>query len=981
MGLFSWLGRMTDEPTPVAATFSESTPKPITVMFAEMASATGSVSRTEALSVPAVLKGRNMITSIASLPLTQLGPDNEAVRNPLLEQIAPDVANVVTLAQTVADLLFDAVAWWRITAVGFDGYPLNAERVAPENVSPTPPGGRAASPLPSGQDPRRAEGVWIDGEFVPWSRVIRFDSPNPGVLAACSRAIRRAVRFDQAAERYARNPRPLDYFTPAAGAAEAEDEDIEKILSAWHASRQRESTAYVPEALDYNTVNTPSAADMQLVQLQKQVGLDLANALGVDPEDLGVSTTSRTYANVIDRRRDRINDVLAPYMRAITDRLSMPDVTKRGYRVLFDLTDYMKSNPTERWATYTAGKNLGVYTVNDIRRMEGLPPLPGGDEQPAPQEEPPVTNDVQADSPAALRFDADQNEHTFSFTADDVDHTFAADTQRRTVSGVALPYNKVTVKYGMKFRFKPGSIEYADVSRVKHYKDHMTPVGKALDLKNTRQALVATLSVANGATGDELLQLAEDGVYDGLSVGVDFSLDPESGDVALARDGVYDVLRASLREISSTPMPSFDDARMTKVVASRTPGGTSMTETTAPATEPTPAPVPAITFSAENIAEIRTALGLPEPTAPESRPVVNPARLTASTSVGEPLPYRFDRGGNFAATEHVFSTDLRDMQRVGDLEGTSTAAGKRVMDLLKATFDTDSADINELNPTINRPDMYVDQRDFQYPLWNAVSKGTPPNGTQPFAFPKFNTASGLVGAHTEGTEPTAGNFTTTAQTVTPTSISGKASLTREVYDMGGNPAVSTLVYNQMVRGYREGLESSTATFLNTLTAATDIALGVAVVDDALADAWDQALAGLAFVRGYDFSVFAIEQVLYKAFVGAEDTTGRRLYPILNPQNATGTASSRFRQLDLSGVVGTPSWALPSTAGSLNNSWLFDPSTVHGWATAPQRLEFAGTNTTGGYAPVAMVDIAIWGYQAFANSDLGGVRQVTYDSVV
>ena len=39
----------------------------------------------------------------------------------------------------------------------------------------------------------------------------------------------------------------------------------------------------------------------------------------------------------------------------------------------------------------------------------------------------------------------------------------------------------------------------------------------------------------------------------------------------------------------------------------------------------------------------------------------------------------------------------------------------------------------------------------------------------------------------------------------------------------------------------------------------------------------------------------------------------------------------------------------------------------------------GIDGSGSYAPVAYVDLAIWGYKAFANSDIGGVRHVTYDS--
>jgi hypothetical protein len=436
--------------------------------------------------------------------------------------------------------------------------------------------------------------------------------------------------------------------------------------------------------------------------------------------------------------------------------------------------------------------------------------------------------------------------------------------------------------------------------------------------------------------------------------------------------------------VALTDEPVFDDARVTRVAASRTQGETTnmseATEATAEVAPETAAAEPvAVTFSADDVRQmVADAL---KPAAGEAeRQTVDPTR-TLTLSVNEPVPYRFDRGGNFVPEqEHVFSVDLHEMALAGDVYGDRTAEGKRVMGLMRATFDVDSADVTSLNPNIQRPDMYVDQRDFRYPIWDAISKGAPPNGIQPFTFPKFNTAAGLVGDHVQGTEPTGGTFTATSQTVTPTAVSGKANITREVWDMGGNPAVSTLIFNQMVRGYREGLESAGATFLNTLTGATDINLGVAATDAAFVAAWESALTDLQFVRGYDFEVFVLEAVTYKKFAAATATDGRKYYPILNPTNASGQAEARFRQLDLSGVIGLPSWALPSTPGSPNNSWLFDPTCVHGWATVPQRLEFPGSTQAGAYAPTAFVDLSIWGYKATANSDLAGVRQVIYDSV-
>ncbi len=1021
----------------------DSAPRPLDLMFAEMLRSSGtSVSRGEALSVPAVRRGRNEICSVATMPLEQLAPDNTVTPSALLRQIDPDVPNVVMLSQTIEDLLFEAISWWLVTSTDLAGFPAAARHLDVSNVSLTPPKGQNPSPLPSGEDPRGAV-VWVDGQPVGASRIIRFDSPNPAVLRHAGREIRRAILLDKVAGMYADDPRPLDYFSPADGADEADDDDVEQILAKWKAQRKRGSTAYVPLALKYNTVDTPSPQQLQLAELSRQASLDIANSLGIDPEDLGISTTSRTYSNDVDRRRNKLNEVLGPYMRGITDRLSMGDVTRPGFTVRFNTTEYLMPNPGERWQIYSSPRGQTVITDAEIRQAEGMAPAAEVDAPVAPApavEEEPVTP-LAAGRLAAHTFDGP------SLTFADLPLTsFSVDSANRIIEGVALPYGKVGTKGGMRFRFQKGALQFADTGRVKLvFPNHpgdpgstSSGIGKAILLKDTAAGFVARFKVARGDAGDRALSLAEDGVYDGLSVGVDFDMATDTGLDPRDRS-VMLVHRADLRHVALTDAPVFDDARVTKVAASRNQGG-HVAETEAPeqptepppvvpAPAPTPAPDPepeptGLNLSQDQLAAVLAVPGAfqaithqPAPTEPaaaatlnlsmdqigqlmslaransdavgtpvtapvvEGPTVVDPTR-SLNLAVTEAVPYRFDRGGNFVpGQEHDFSTDLHAMAGFSDVLGDSDP-GKRVMALLRATFaDVDVADTTSLNPAIQRPDMYVDQRDFRYPIWESISKGPPPNGVQPFIFPKFSSATGLVGAHTEGVEPTGGTFVATNQTVTPTAVSGKASITREVWDQGGNPAVSTLIFNQMVRGYREALESGSGTFLNTLTAAADINLGVAVFDEVLAAAWDIAIADLQFVRGYDFEMFAVEQRLYRAFVDATATDGRKIYPQLNPTNATGTSSRRFSRLDLAGVVGVPAWGLTATPGAANNSWLFDPMVVHGWATEPQRLEFPGSGGVAAgpdYKPVAYVDLAIWGYQAFANSDIGGVRQVIFD---
>lgn len=1026
----------------VAVAEFDSPPRPIDLLFAELnASTPRRVSRDEALSVAAVQRGRNSLCSIATLPLV-LYKGLDIVRSPFLEQIDPDVANVVTLAQTIEDLAFDGISWWLITSTDFAGYPLAARHLEVSAVSLDPPKGKL-NPFPSGRDARGVKVVWVHGEPVPADRLIRFDSPNPGLLTANARAIRRALLLDKLAATYADNPRPLDYFTDkdSPDVEPMSDDEIDGFLAEWNAERKRRATGWIPGNVQRVDVDTPSPAELQLVELQRQVTLEIANGLGADPEELGVSTTSRTYFNAADRRTSKINERYAPYMTAITQRLSMGDVTRRGYVVKFDLTDYLKPDPAAQVAYWKGLKDMGVMDADEIRAAAGLSgpapkpkPAPAaspagddqGDEQTADREQ------VDAAGPAAVTFAGGS-----TLTLDAEVLGFTVDTERRTIEGLALPYGKTASKYGVSFLFEPGSLKWGDPGRVKLLRDHdyRQPLGKATELTDTPRGLKVKFHVAPGPAGDEALALASHGTLDGLSVGVDFDMAADTVPDEKT-SGTVRVRRADLRETSLTAMPAFDDARVSKVRAQRDGGSMDECATcgqrhapgvACPTTPPTnqtgqpeglalsqdqitallsrpgaiqalvaaqqpqrteqPAtPAGALTLSAEQVdslikaGQLGALLGVPQLTArpepEERRPTVDPTRRTTVTaSVSEPAPYRLDRDGNLTRGTHDFSTDLIEGYR-GDPAALARATEfvrSQFRDQMSAKFDTDKADVAALNPNRNRQDLYVDQRSYLYPVWESINKGSLADAT-PFVLPKFSSASGMVANHAEGTEPTPGVYTATSQTITPTAVSGKVEVTREAWEQGGNPQLSGIIWRQMEKAWYEALEASAVAVLDAATP-TPITLsaGGGTTGQTLAAELEAALAGLQFVRGGFAMDTAFAQIdLYKALVAAKDTDGRPLYPVLGPSNANGQTRSRFGAVDVAGTLFWPAWALAASGSVVASSYLFDRESVHGWATAPNRLQFE--------TRVAYVDVAIWGYKATAITDITGVREITYDPV-
>lgn len=335
------------------------------------------ISRAEALQVPAVLRARNLIAgTLGTLPIHVRDSEKNSARpTPLLDQIDPNVANAVTLAETYEDLLFEAVSWWRVTRFNFQGFPSAAYRVPIGSVFVAPTGGlpSIARVTPDMNFPARGQ-VYIDGIPVPDDEIIRFDSPNPPLLRHAAKAIRTCLRLDSTASMYAEAPTPLGYLSPEDGTKDLSPEEAIDLMTQWEDARRRHAWAWIGGGIKAGVLQW-NAEQIQLADQRQHAVLEIARATGIDPEDLGVSTTSRTYQNSEDRRRALIDFTLKPYMVAVEQRLSMNDVLPRGYEAKVNLDSFLRSDTKTRMEAYVLGKQVGAYTEDEIRELEDRPAL------------------------------------------------------------------------------------------------------------------------------------------------------------------------------------------------------------------------------------------------------------------------------------------------------------------------------------------------------------------------------------------------------------------------------------------------------------------------------------------------------------------------------------------------------------------------------------------------------------------------------
>lgn len=319
------------------------------------------IDRLTAMQVPAVKRVRDLVcTAAGGLPLTLAGPTGQPIPWTLFRQPEKSIPRIVTMTRLYEDLLFEGIAWWQVVELNEWDFPQHVDRVAPSRVRV--------------EDGR----LWLDGRELTGQAkadMIRFDSPNDPLLVAGARAIRTCLLLDAAAARHADGTPPLDYFTPGEGMDPmTSNEEVLTMLNEWHARRQVGYTGYVPAALKYNVAGW-SPEQLQLADARQHAVLEIARTAGVDPEELGVSTTSRTYSNEWTRRKAFLDFTLGGYTGTVENRLAMPDVTPEGSVSRVDLDGFLRTDTKERYETYKLGLEVGAIEPAEVRAAEGKPPL------------------------------------------------------------------------------------------------------------------------------------------------------------------------------------------------------------------------------------------------------------------------------------------------------------------------------------------------------------------------------------------------------------------------------------------------------------------------------------------------------------------------------------------------------------------------------------------------------------------------------
>jgi phage portal protein BeeE len=362
----------TAKPTKVSDVEAALTPVQITDSVYNILGGATNTTRQLAMSVPSVARARNIICgTIGSLPLTTFNRITGQYVDPhrVINQPDPRVAGFVIYNWLAEDIWLYGAGYGQVLEMysSTDGGRVRAwTRVSPDRVTVD-------------TDFRNTviESYKVDGMAVPLQGVgslIRFDGPDEGLLHRAGKTIAAAVYLENAAVNYAKEPAPT--MVLKSNGTNLTAERISALLTAWKTARQSRSTAFLNADVDLKEFGFDPKS-MQLAEARQYVALELARACGIPAYFLSAEQTSMTYSNAVTERRSLVDFSLRPILKAIEERLSLPDFVPNPVMVRFALDDFLRGNALERAQVYEILNRIGAMSVEQIQREEDLIPNEG----------------------------------------------------------------------------------------------------------------------------------------------------------------------------------------------------------------------------------------------------------------------------------------------------------------------------------------------------------------------------------------------------------------------------------------------------------------------------------------------------------------------------------------------------------------------------------------------------------------------------
>lgn len=125
-----------------------------------------------------------------------------------------------------------------------------------------------------------------------------------------------------------------------------------------------------------------SAKDSEFLESRKLSNLDICRVFGVPPSVAGI-TDDATYSNIGEESRALVQRCLAPMAKRIEQAMNSALLSPEARKTLFiehDLDGLLRGDLLSRYNAYRVGREGGWLSTNEIRALENLSAIDGGDD-------------------------------------------------------------------------------------------------------------------------------------------------------------------------------------------------------------------------------------------------------------------------------------------------------------------------------------------------------------------------------------------------------------------------------------------------------------------------------------------------------------------------------------------------------------------------------------------------------------------------
>lgn len=158
---------------------------------------------------------------------------------------------------------------------------------------------------------------------------------------------------------------------------------IDRITDKWQqmygGSSNAKRVAMLQEGMTFKALSMTNV-DAELIPALKLTSLDIARIYKVPPHMIG-ELDKATFSNIEHQAIQFVIYTLLPWIKrheqAMMRDLLLPS-ERNEYYIEFNVSGLLRGDQASRYAAYAVARQWGWLSVNDIRRLENLPPITGG---------------------------------------------------------------------------------------------------------------------------------------------------------------------------------------------------------------------------------------------------------------------------------------------------------------------------------------------------------------------------------------------------------------------------------------------------------------------------------------------------------------------------------------------------------------------------------------------------------------------------